>query len=384
MAKRADGEGTIYRRSDGRFEAKLRYTDPITGKAMRRAVYGKTQAEARAKLREAKSRIAAGAPVKDSKIMLGAYAEQWIGSTLAASNRKASTKELYAILTRRHVINGVLADMQLDKIRPSDVERFILDRQGRLSPSSVRQVYTILRAVLDAAVRDGLIASNVAAKVQRPGVPRREAEWLTPAQLETLLTVRGVEDRYSVLFRIYATTGLRRGEALALRWQDVDLTGGSLRVTRTLGRVNGRLDVSEPKWSSRRTVPLLAPIVAMLRDHRTRQLEERLAAGSMWQDHDLVFATSTGHYLDPRNTLRVLAGTVEAAGLPKGVGVHTLRHSGASAMLAAGAPIVTVSRILGHSSIAITADIYGHVTTDDARKAVDHLSGFAGSTGNGS
>jgi integrase len=371
--KRANGEGTVYRRSDGRYSAQLSYVD-ADGKTRRETFYGKTATEARAKLRAAKTRIDAGVPVKDSKITLGSYAAQWVNSTLAASNRKPSTRELYATLTRKHIVGRSLSARQLDKLRPSDVESFILELGEDLAPSSVRQIYTVLRAILDAAVRDGLVATNVAAKVHRPGVPRKEAASLTPKEVAKLLTVRDETDRYGVLFRVLAASGLRRGEALALRWQDVDLAGGTLRVSRTLGRVNGRLEVSQPKTErSRRAVPLSAPIVALLRDHRTRQLEERLAAGSAWQDQDLVFSTEVGTPLDPRNTLRAFASTARKAGLPDGVGLHTLRHSAASAMLAKGAPINVVSQLLGHSSIAITGDVYGHVSTEDARAAVDLL-----------
>jgi integrase len=371
--KRPNGEGTLYRRSDGRYEAQLSYVD-ADGKTRRQSFYGKTQAEARAKMREAKTRTDAGAPVKDSKVTLDSYAEQWITSTLAASSRKPSTKELYRTLTRKHIIPGILGGRQLDRIKPSDVERFVLALQDHLSPSTTRQIYTILRAILDAAVRDGLVAINVAAKVSRPGVPRKEAQSLTPAQLDELLAVRDEEDRFGVLFRFLARTGMRRGEALALRWHEVDLDAGSLRVSRTLGRVDGKLQVSEPKTEkSRRSVPLTAPVVAMLRDHRQRQLAERLAAGSAWQDQDLVFSTELGHPLDPRNALRTFTSTVRKAGLPASVTLHTLRHSVASTMLARGAPIKTVSHLLGHSSIAITGDVYGHVTTEDTRAALDLL-----------
>jgi integrase len=376
--KRANGEGTIYRRGDGRYTAQLSYRDDA-GKLQRRTFYGKTQADVRAKLKEARGRVDAGAPAKDSTITLRDYAEAWITSTLAASDRKPSTRELYSILARTYIAKSALGATTLGKIRPSDVERFVLELGDHKAASTVRQTYTVLRAILDAAVRDQLLASNPAAKVQRPGVPRQEVQWITPEELETLLAMRPEDDRLGVVFRLLAWTGLRRGEALALRWQDVDLTKGILRVSRTLGRVEGKLQVSQPKTAkSRRSVPLSAPVAAMLAAHRERQRFERHAAGSAYQDLDLVFATEVGGYLDPRNTLRALTTAVRKAGLPEGVGLHTLRHCAASAMLAKGAPVKVVSEILGHSSIAITGDVYGHVSTEDARSALDLLTASSG------
>jgi integrase len=374
-SKRANGEGTIYRRSDGRFTAQLSHRD-AEGKLQRRTFYGKSQSEVRAKLKEAQGRVEVGGPVKDAKISLRDYAERWITSTLAASDRKPSTRELYAIIARTYIAKSTLGGATLDKIRPSDVERFVLELQSHKAPSTVRQTYTVLRAILDAAARDQLIASNPAAKVQRPGVPRQEAKSISPEELETLLAMRDESDRLGVLFRLLAWTGLRRGEALALRWADVNLSKGLLRVSRTLGRVDGRLQVSEPKTAkSRRPVPLTAPVVTMLSAHRERQRFERSAAGSAYADNDLVFATEVGGYLDPRNTLRAFAATVKRAGLPEGIGLHTLRHTAASTMLANGAPVKIVSEVLGHSSIAITGDVYGHVSTEDARAALDLLTG---------
>ena len=177
---------------------------------------------------------------------------------------------------------------------------------------------------------------------------------------------------------LIAATGLRRGEALGLRWADVDLGAGVLRVAGTLGRIGRRLVISEPKTDrSRRTVPLHPAVVTMLRAHRTAQKAERLRAGNQWTDSGLVFTTELGGPVDPRNLLRVLEGAAAAAGV-EGAGVHTLRHSAAVAWLEAGVHIRQVADLLGHSSVAITGDVYGHGSDDGARRAVDHLAGWLG------
>jgi integrase len=244
-------------------------------------------------------------------------------------------------------------------------------REGKAS-STVRQIYTVLRAVLDTAVRDGLVARNVATAVKRPQVERREARYLVPDDVRRLVEAVA-DDRLRALFLLLLGTGLRRGEALALGWTDVDLDAGVVRVRGTLGRSGGALVVTEPKTEkSRRSVSLPGPIVAELRGHRVRQAEKRLRAGAEWTDAGFVFCTRWGTPLDPRNALRALTAAAARAGL-EDVGLHTLRHSAASALIAGGVHMKVVQEILGHSSYAITADVYSHVAVTQQQEAAARL-----------
>jgi integrase len=171
-------------------------------------------------------------------------------------------------------------------------------------------------------------------------------------------------------------TGLRRGEALALHWSDVDLASGHVRVRWTLSRIERRLVFDEPKTErSRRFVPLPSPVTDTLKRQRVSQAAERLAAvvWAPWEGHeDLVFPTHIGTPTDPRNALRAFEGIAKQAGL-SGVGLHTLRHSAASALIASGAHIKVVQELLGHSSYGITADIYSHVHIEQQREAAERL-----------
>jgi integrase len=168
-------------------------------------------------------------------------------------------------------------------------------------------------------------------------------------------------------------TGLRRGEALGLHWSDVDLDAALLRVRWTLSRTSQGLRLDEPKTDkSRRTVPLPRSAVEALRANRARQLDEEHAAAGAWQKHGLVFTTEIGTPLEPRNVLRRFEVLAERAGL-RGVTLHTLRHSAASFLLAAGTHTKVVQEHLGHSSYAITADIYSHVGPAQQREAADRL-----------
>jgi integrase len=269
--------------------------------------------------------------------------------------------------------------LSLDRVTPRAVEAWLAELKGKgLAESTVRSAYTILRAVLDTAVRDGLLSRNAAAAVKRPTVAAREAASLTPDQVRAVLSA-AQQSRYAPLFAVLAGTGLRRGEALALQWSDIDLEAGVARVRGTLARVAGGLGVTEPKTAkSRRTVPLAESVVGTLRALRLQQAQERLKAGSQWQQTGYVFTTEFGEPCDPRNALRAFKAAAKRAGLPTSVGLHTLRHSAASLMMAGGVPLKIVSDMLGHSSVAITGDIYGHVAPDVSREAVAKLAAALG------
>lgn len=260
MAKRANGEGTIRQRANGRWEARITYTDTETGRVERVSLYGTTAKAVRAKMKAARERLETGAPVKDASRSVGDWLAQWRETTLAASDRKESTRALYANLSRRHLEPMPFGAITLDKLRPSDVEALVLSMRAKtksgatedaelvraLADSTIRQTYIVLRAALDAAVRDGLLARNPAAQVRRPSVERREAKHLDASGVSLVLKA-AAESRYHAALVLIASTGLRKGEALALRWDKVDLDAGVLRVAATIGRVAGRLVISEPK-----------------------------------------------------------------------------------------------------------------------------------------
>jgi integrase len=381
MSRNTNGEGSIYqRRRDGkplRWEGAISYAD-ADGNTKRHTVYGRTRAEVVDKLRTARARLESGAPVRDASRTVGDWFAQWRSGTLAASARKPATIALYATLCRTHLETGRFAAITLDRLRASDVDALILELRGKgLSDSTVRTVYTVARAAIDGAVRDGLLARNPVAQVARPAVARREAAHLSAGEVARVLAA-ATGSRYYPALLLIAATGLRRGECLALTWDQVDLEAGSLRVAATLGRVGRKLIVSDVKTArSRRTVPLSDALVEMLRRHRVAQLTERLRAGDRWQDTGLVFCTEHGRAVEPRNLLRVIEAAAAAAGVA-GVGVHTLRHSVAVAWLESGVHVKAVADLLGHSSIAITGDVYGHTSDQVARGAIDSVSDALG------
>ncbi|KQS64336.1 tyrosine-type recombinase/integrase [Modestobacter sp. Leaf380] len=371
MGKRANGEGSVYKRADGRWGAALSYQD-ASGAMRRRMVYGATQAEARIKLRELRARIEAGVPVKDSTLTLAAWLDTWMTGSLPASDRRQATVDLYSHIARRHLL-PTLGSKRIDKIRPTDVEMLVvMKRQEGLAQSTVRTIYTVLRAALDTAVRDGLLTTNPTAAIRRPPVRRRDAAFLSVDDAQRLLEALAGE-RLEPLFRLMLSTGLRRGEALGLHWEDVDLDRRQLRVRWTLTRTTAGLQLGEPKTKlSRRVVPLPQSLVNVLEAHSEQQKSEAVAIGSAWQNEDLVFATEVGTFLEPRNVLRRFVTISRRAGLDD-VHLHTLRHSTASFLLAAGVHIKVVQELLGHASYAITADTYSHVAPEQRREAADRI-----------
>lgn len=373
MGKRANGQGTVYKRADGRWEARLVYVDPDTGQRERVAVYSKTQKAALAELKKVRGRVEDGKPARDSAATVAAWLERWRVTTLAVSDRAATTRCLYDGLSRKHLERAPIGGMPLGRLRPHHVEALILaQREAGLADSTIRSIFGVLRLALDGAVRDGLLATNPAAQVQRPGVRRREAKYL-PADTVTAVLQAALGSRYCPALVLIAGTGIRRGEACALAWDAVDLDDGMMRIAATMSRVDGKLVTTEPKTDrSRRAVPLSPGLVGMLRKHRTEQKRERMRAANQWQGSGLVFTTELGGPVDPRNLLRVIQVAAKAVKV-EGVGTHTLRHSAAVDWLESGVHIKAVADLLGHSSIAVTGDVYGHTSDDTARAAVDGL-----------
>jgi len=375
--RRANGEGGIYRRnSDGRWVGTIDLGQDANGQRRRHVVYGQLRREVLDKLSEVRRRLDADEPIKDARITVGTFMDDWIRKALPASRRKATTRENYVSIAQTHLIPAPFGALTLDKLRPSDIEALLLTkRDSGLSTSTVRVIHQVCRAALDIAVRDGLVRSNAAAAVERPNVKRDDARFLKAEEVGRLLEAAR-DDRLYPLFVLMLGTGLRRGEALALHWSDVDLTAGYVHVKWTLARVEHQLVFDEPKTKhSRRSVSLPTPVIDVLKRHRASQAAERLAA-PVWQPSpghdDLVFATQVGTPTEPRNAARSFARIAVRAGLT-GASLHTLRHSAASALIASGAHIKVIQELLGHGHYAVTADIYAHVAAEQRREAAERL-----------
>ena len=268
-----------------------------------------------------------------------------------------------------------LGRIRLPKLDPEAVQSYVNRKQaGGLSPYTVRNHHAVLRRALAQAEKWGLVARNVARLVSPPRIPREEVQPLTPEQARSFLrAVTG--HRLKPLYQTAMTLGLRQGEVLGMTWSALDLEEGSVRVERTLQRYDREYHLSEVKTvRSRRTLGLPMQLVEAMSAHRRQQLAERLRAGPSWtgNDWDLVFTTKAGAPLYGPDVTRAFQASVAAAGLPK-QRFHDLRHCAASLMLSEGVPLRVAQEVLGHSTIAITADIYSHVLPAATRDATERV-----------
>jgi integrase len=364
--RRSYGSGSVYRTADGRWRGATVVVDPASGKRTRRTVSGPTAAETRRKL---DSLRAAGSP--STTMRTGDWLAAWLPTT--RQRVAPSTFRGYESVVR--AIAGRIGDVPLGSLSPSDVERMTaaMVASGRTSRTA-GMARKVLRLALRQAIRDGLVTRNVAAEARPPRVEPFAARTLTAAEARRLIETSAADD-LGPLWAVLIATGLRQGEALGLAWADVDMAASTLTVRRSLGRGwDGKLALGAPKSDrSRRTIALPTVARDALDRQRVRQDSARAALGSAWQDRDgLVFTDGVGRPLMGRYITPELRKALARAGLPAIRG-HDLRHTAATLQLAAGVPLATISRTLGHSTIAITAAVYASVTPDLRREAADAM-----------
>jgi integrase len=371
MGRRGNGEGSIRRRADGRWEG--RYTVHTDEGPKQRTVYGRTRKDAAEKLTEVMAGRDKGLVFDAGKLTVGEHLARWLEDVVkpSASHRTYST---HAQQVRTHIV-PTLGRIKLKNLRKAHIDRLYREKlDSGLSPSTVRRIHAVLHKALEEAVKGDLIPGNPAAHANKPKVKQEEIEPLdTPQAAAFLKAAKG--DRFEALYILCIMCGLRQGEALALRWRDIDLDEGTLRVNLQLQRVRGGggLRFSEPKNASRRTVGLPQRAVSALKSHRKRQLEEKLRAGPLYQDGDLVFASRQGTPMDAQNVVnRYYKPLLERAGLPP-IRFHDLRHSCLSLLAQRGEPIRDLQALAGHATAAFTLQRYTHHYDASARRTADAM-----------
>jgi integrase len=374
--KRGQNEGSIYQRGDGLWVAAVSLGYDQDGKLLRKVVYGKTHEEARGKLISLLSDQQRGIPIPTERQTVARFLDSWLTDVVKDSTRP-KTYRTYSDLIKHHIA-PVLGKKQLVKLTPQDVQRFLKNKlESGLSARTVKHINDTLRAALNVGMTWGLVHRNVAALVKPPRIEKQEMKVFTPEQARAFLeSVKG--HRLEALFWLALTLGLRRGELLGLRWADIDLDAGTLRVNQALQRVSGELELTELKTEkSRRALPMTPLLIGAMRAHRTRQLEERLALGERWHDSGLVFCSTIGTPLEPRNLNRTFDALVKNASLPK-IRLHDTRHSCATLLLAQGVPPRTIMEILGHSQISLTMNTYSHVLPAMKQEAIGMMDSILG------
>ncbi len=368
--KRANGEGSIRRRKDGRWEG--RYTaahDPETGKAVYKNVLGKTQAEVKEKLAKAIEKSKRVDIVRAGKYTLGQWMEIWF-ENYARLKVRPSSHATYRGYLDNHILPNI-GNIPLNRLTTLDIQKFYkkllecgrvvrAESKGQpkgLSAKTVRNLHQTLSSALDLAVQQRLIPSNPAAGCALPRAERQEIRTLTTDQLNAFFR----EAKASGVLELYyldLATGLRRGELLGLRWEDIDWQHRELHIRRQLARVGGKVTEAPLKTKNAyRTLPLGEDTIGIL-----AQQKEKVGT-SPW-----VFPGPAGGPLSPDSVLHMLHRVLERAGLPR-LRFHDLRHTFATLALQNGIDVKTVSGMLGHYSAGFTLDTYAHVTTPAQRQA---------------
>jgi len=385
--KGADGRSSIHRRADGNgWEGWVSFGVDANGKRRRKHVRGTTKAAVAEKIK-ALERQRAGGYVGGTAVTV----ETWLDTWTAARHVRPKTREGYRT-DRNHIVRAI-GNIRLDKLTPEHVEglwRSIL--AGGAGPATVAHVRRTLGASMRTAVERGYLARNPVALAETPRYETPEVHPLSREESGRLISVMSTErngSRWAVAF-----LGLRQGEALGLTWDKVDLDAGRLTVDRQLqwprwehgcgGRCSvqavrcpdrhsgGPTLVDTKSRAGRRTIGLPAPMVEMLREHRRAQVAERMAAGSLWTDWDLVFASELGHPIRKEFDSDHWHAALERAGIPRRT-LHSARHSAATLLLAMGLSASVVGQILGHSDVRATGR-YAHLVDEIRDDAADRLS----------
>lgn len=410
--KRGQNEGSIYqRKKDGRWVGAIDLGWQ-SGKRRRKYVYGPTQQSVVERMADERKNAKDGTLVLDERQTVAKFLESWLDEC-ARPKVRPNTLRRYRDLVRLH-IKPEIGQVPLAKLTAQQVQGFLnrkfggaaasKPRKGRpapkgLSARTVQHCHAVLRTALGQALRWGMVARNVATLVALPRAPHKEVQPFSREEARQFLkATKG--HRLEALYTVALACGLRQGEALGLRWPDVDVDAGTLTVRHQLQRVarptlqpnagdgepsadqargkakrqkKTEVQLVEPKSPrSRRTIALPQLVVNALRVHRARQLEERLLAGRRWHDTGFVFTTAIGTPLDARNVQDNFKDLLKDAEL-RPQRFHDLRHSAASLLLAQGVPARGVMEILGHSQIGITLNLYSHVMPELLRDAAQKM-----------
>jgi integrase len=380
--------GNITRRGKRSWRLKFECgVDPATGQRQTAFVTVRgSRLDAQQELTRRLAAVDSGTHVAATKTTVAEWLEQWLEGQHGLAGK---TKERYRELIERQ-ITPHLGEILLQKLRPAQVQSWhatLLSAGGRngraLSARTVGHAHRVLRKALSDALRLESVARNVAAVVAQPKVEPGEVEILASAQIEEVRSRLRGNVLYSISMLAVAS-GARRGELLAVRWADLDLDGSKLRVERSLEETKAGLRFKSPKTKhGRRTITLPASAVDVLRDHRRQQLELRLALGlGKMPDDALVFCQPGGAPMSPDNLSRDWSRTCRRLGLPS-VSFHALRHTHASALIAAGLDVLTISRRLGHAKPTTTLNTYGHLfkqTDSAAAEAIEAAMGTSRGT----
>lgn len=372
--RKANGEGTIYLRKDGRWAAAA-FVDTTAGTRKRIHVLGRSRQEVHDKLEDKLAQARKGIRTPNKEWTVGAYLDYWLNTVVAAKNRPR-TIELYEATIRLH-LTSTLGSIRLTKLTVQDVQSLLNQQlaQGR-SLRSVHQVRSVLRAALSRAEREELVVRNVAKLVDIRAWKRKPIQpWTSEEAARFLDTAK--HHRWYPAYVMLLVYGMRRGEVLGLRWCDVDLARNQLRIRQQLQRVGKTLEQGPVKTDAgQRDLPLVPVLRDALIDHYVRrygdQPDTAVIADQAAIDRDLVFLSSAATPIDPKNFVRTFHEIRERAGLPR-ITVHHTRHTAATMLKNLGVPARDAQLILGHAHVTTTQQLYQHADMGGQTRALQQI-----------
>ena len=371
--RNANGSGTIYKRSDGRYEGKafIGY-NPATGKPIRKSVYGKTQQEVRRKITEITSKVDRGTYQEPSNLLMSEWLEIWLNEYM--TGLKPLTVKSYRATVKNH-ITPALGALKLHALNPHTVQEFVNRLTEKYSPKTVKNVHGVLHQALTQAAIVGYIPSNPADHCKLPKITKSVIHPLDKDQIAAFIeAVKG--DPFENLYLVDLFTGMRQSEIIGLTWDCVDFDKGTVTIYRQWQKLQGSYGFVTPKNSKTRVIHPPAHIMATLRQVHIQQIENRLKAGSAWQNTENFVFTDTLGLPFKHETLRVHFKKIALKiGMPS-LRFHDLRHSFAVLSLQVGDDIKTVQENLGHHSAAFTLDTYAHATESMKQESANRLEAF--------
>ena len=349
----------------------VRVRDPETGVSKQKWISGfATKEEAKSARDKARTESRTGIFVSPTKITVREHFEAWW--EIKKEKVKPTTAENYRFLLDRYILPKFGSELLKD-LSSVRIEKMLIELIQNHSESTVRLVSIVLSQGLDRAVKDRLLPLNPAKGIERPKGKKRTVTPYTSSELKTLLGE--LEDhRLFAFFRVLAYTGARRGEVLALRWSDLEFENATLTISKNRTRIGKTVIEQESTkgGDGRRTVQLGAETLKLLKDHRKRQLQERIKAGSLWQDSNFIFTQENGLPLDPSTPYQLFKRTAKRLGL-RSESLHSIRHLHATELLNAGVGIHEVKEQLGHSDISTTLRIYAHIRPEQKQELADRF-----------
>lgn len=373
----AHGSGTIRKRPDGRWEARVTMgRDPLTGKHIRKSVYGQTEQEVRKKLTQIAAAVDDGTYTEPSKLTVGQWLDIWTSEYLGGV--KPRTVDSYKAICRVH-LKPALGDVKLSALSAHTIQTLFnhLQREKGLSPKTVNNIHGVLHKALQQAVELTYIRFNPANACKLPRIEKPE---ISPLDDEAIIAFLDALQghRWEAVYLVTLFTGMRQGEVLGLSWSCLDFTSGTILINKQLQLKrdgSGEYALVTPKNNKSRRITPAPSVMEVLREQRRRQSEWRFRAGSAWEDSDLVFTDELGHNLSSQTVYKNFKAIVRAIGIPESR-FHDLRHSYAVNALQAGDDIKTLQENLGHHTASFTLDTYGHVTEKMKQESANRMEQF--------